>query len=118
MSSQSFKAKAYLKDGCPFSFKFLLFMVEAGLADRIEVIRCNPSDAQFDAIKAKLAAGLGKDATFPTVEVEPGQYQSDSDALIRRFANEHGVRTQGLPALTFYTETIFPQVIELHRQKE
>jgi hypothetical protein len=118
MSASDFKAKAYLKDACPFSFKFWLFMVEAGLADSIEVIRCGPERADFEAVKAKLAAGLGKPASFPTVEIEPGRYQSDSDALIRYFASKHGVKAEGLPALAFYKETIFPQVVELHEMKE
>ena len=42
MSPQPFKAKAYLKEGCPFSFKYLLFMVEAGLSDQIEVMSIPP----------------------------------------------------------------------------
>ena len=37
MSSNAFKAKAYIKEGCPFSFKFLLFMTEAGLFDQMEL---------------------------------------------------------------------------------
>ncbi|MGN6452459.1 MAG: hypothetical protein ACTHL7_05210, partial [Steroidobacteraceae bacterium] len=56
---QSFKAKAYLKEGCPFSFKYLLFIVEAGLRDEIEVIRCDPSGPEFEAVKTTLTAGLG-----------------------------------------------------------
>jgi hypothetical protein len=118
MSAQSLKAKAYLKDGCPFSFKFLLFMVEAGLADKIEVIRCSSDSPDFEAVKAQLAEGLGKPVSFPTVEIEPGRYQSDSDALIDYFASKYGAKTQTLPALAFYKETIFPQVVELHEMKE
>ena len=114
MSPQAFKAKAYLKEGCPFSFKFWLFMVEAGLADRIEVIRCNPDDPGFADIKARLTAGLGKPATFPTVEVEPGRYLSDSDALVEHFAAKHGVDASRLPAFAFYKETIYPQIVKLH----
>jgi hypothetical protein len=118
MSPQVSKAKAYLKDGCPFSFKFLLFMVEAGLADSIEVIRCSPESTDFEAVKAKLAKALGKPASFPTVEIEPGRYQADSDVLIRHFASKHDVKAESLPALSFYKETIFPQVVELHEMKE
>jgi len=117
MNAQPFKAKAYLKEGCPFSFRYLLFMVEAGLRDQIQVIRCDPSDPEFDAVKAKLTAGLRKPASFPTVEIEPGHYESDSDALIRHYATKHGVRESSLPALAFYTETIFPQILDLHEQK-
>jgi hypothetical protein len=117
MNAQPFKAKAYLKEGCPFSFKYLLFMVEAGLIDQIQVIRCDPSDPEFDTVKAKLTAGLRKPASFPTVEIEPGRYESDSDALIRHYATKNSVRESSLPALAFYTETIFPQILDLHEQK-
>lgn len=117
MNTQPFKAKAYLKEGCPFSFKYLLFMTEAGLSDQIEVVRCDPSDPEFNAVKAKLAAGLRKPASFPTVEVEPGLYESDSDVLIRRYARKNGVEAGRLQALAFYAETIFPQILDLHEQK-
>ncbi len=117
MDPQRFRAKAYLKEGCPFSFKYLLFMVEAGLSDQIEVIRCDPSDPEFDAVKARLTAGLRKPASFPTVEIQPGRYESDSDALIRHYATKNDVMEASLPALAFYTETIFPQILELHEQK-
>jgi hypothetical protein len=118
MSAQRFQAKAYLKEGCPFSFKFFLFMVEARLNDQIEVIRCNPSRPEFEAVKAKLTAATGKPAAFPTAEIEPGRYQSDSDELIKHFAAKHGVDNASLPALAFYKETIFPQLMELHEIKE
>ncbi len=117
MDPQAFKAKAYLKEGCPFSFKYLLFMVEAGLSDQIEVIRCDPNDAEFEVVKATLTAGLGKPASFPTVEIEPGRYQSDSDALIKHYASKNDVKESSLPALTFYAETIFPQLLHLHEQE-
>jgi len=117
MSAQSFKPKAYLKDGCPFSFKFWLFLVEAGIADQVEVIRCDPRDPGFGQIKERLAKGLGKAASFPTVEMEPGRYESDSDALIEHFARKNGVEASGLPALAFYKQTLLPQVVELHKMK-
>ncbi|HEX7081666.1 MAG TPA: glutathione S-transferase N-terminal domain-containing protein [Gammaproteobacteria bacterium] len=118
MPAQPFKAKAYLKEGCPFSFKFLLFMTEAGLLDRIEIVRLRPDDPSFEETKARLAEGLGKRATFPTVEVEPGRYMSDSDRLIEHFAERYGARPDEMPVLSFYKQTIFPQVVELHRRKE
>jgi hypothetical protein len=116
MSAAPFKPKAYLKAGCPYSFKFLLFMVEAGLGERIEIIRCDPEDPQFEAIKAKLTAKLGKDASFPTVEVEPQRYESDSERLIEHFAAKNGVNADALTALAFYNETIFPQLVKLHER--
>jgi hypothetical protein len=117
LSPEPFKAKAYLKEGCPFSFKFWLFMVEANLSDQIEVIRCNPDDAAFAAVKAKLSAALRKPASFPTVEIEPGRYQADSDVLIEHYATKNGIDASRLPTLAFYKETIFPQLQELHERK-
>ncbi len=71
-----------------------------------------------DAVKATLTAGLRKPVSFPTVEIEPGRYESDSDALIRHYATKNDVRESSLPALAFYTETIFPQLLDLHEQKK
>ena len=117
MSSAEFKAKAYVKHGCPFSFKFLVFMAEAGLLDRIEIIRMKPDSPGYEVKKQKLDEQLGKPATFPVVEVEPGKYATDSDRLIERYAAEAGLKSDGLPVLSFYKETIFPQLIELFQIK-
>jgi hypothetical protein len=55
--------------------------------------------------------------TFPVVEVEPGRYISDSDRLIERYAAEAHVNPDSMPVLSFYKETIFPQLIELFQIK-
>src|ERR1044072_8235122 len=112
MSSDPFKAKAYVKEGCPFSCKFLVFMSEARLLDRIEIVRLNPRGPNFEAEKDKLSKALGKKATFPVVEIEPGKYLADSDRLIERYAREAGLMPDSMPVLSFYKETIFPQVVE------
>jgi hypothetical protein len=117
MSSSDFKAKAYVREGCPFSFKFLVFMAEAGLLDRIEIVRMRPSDPGFDAEKEKLGKRLGKAVTFPVVEVELGKYLTDSDQLIERYAAEAGLKPDTQPVLSFYKQTIFPQLIELFQIK-
>jgi hypothetical protein len=114
MSSQPFKAKAYLKEGCPYSFKFLLFMVEAGLSNQVEVVRLDPDDASFDAVKAKLASERGREVSFPTVEIEPGRFLSDSDRLIDHYAARNRINVGNLQVLAFYRETIFPQLEALH----
>jgi glutathione S-transferase len=115
MSAIAFKPKAYLREGCPFSFKLLLFLAEAGISNQLKVIRCRPEAPDFEAIKAKLQAGLHNSVTFPTVEVEPDRYLSDSDALIGYFSSKHNIDVQKLPALSFYTQTIFPQLTRLHQ---
>lgn len=115
MSADQFKPKVYIREGCPYSFKFWLFIVEAGIAKDFELIRCRPEDPQFSEIKSRLSAGLGRSATFPTVEIEPGRFKADSDQLIAHFAARYGLDAGSLPALAFYRETILPQLDALHR---
>lgn len=111
------KSKAYVKEGCPFSFKFLEFMAEARLLDEIEIVRLREGDPDFDATKQRLSAHLGKPASFPTVEVEPNRYVTDSDRLIEHYAQRHGLRADELPVLSFYKQTILPKLRELHELK-
>jgi len=112
---KTFKPKAYVKEGCPYSFKYLLFMTEAGLLDQVDVIRCDPASAKFDAIKEKLGKAAGRDATFPTVEIAPQRYLSDSDKLIGHYARAFDIDPAKLPTLSFYNETLFPQLAALHK---
>jgi hypothetical protein len=114
MTPAGFKPKAYLKDGCPYSFKLLLFLSEAGLIDRIDVVRCDPGSADFDRTKDRLARATGHEAAFPTVEIEPGRYLVDSDRLIDHFAGLFKVDPGVLPALSFYKASVFPQLEALH----
>ncbi len=109
-----FKAKAYLKTDCPYSFRFLLFMRDAQLLDRIEIIRCDPQAASYEQTKEKLRRATGREAQFPTVEVEANVYKSDSDALIEHYARQHSVSRESLPVFSFYEAGIFPQLRELH----
>lgn len=116
MSSDAFKAKAYVKDGCPFSFKFLVFMAEAGLLDEIDVVRVREGDAEYETAKRTLTEHLGK-ASFPTVELEPGRYLADSDRLIEHYATSAGLRPDDMPVLSLYKQGILPKLFELHKLK-
>ena len=118
MSTVPFKPKAYVKEGCPFSFKLLLFLAESGMIQQVEIIRCDPEAPGFDAIKSRLQAGLGKAATFPTAEIDPGHYLSDSDALIEHFASKRKIDSRKLPVLSFYVQSIFPQLLRLHEEEK
>jgi hypothetical protein len=116
MTQATFKGKAYVKEGCPFSFKFLTFMAEAKLLDEIELVRVREGDSDYEATKRKLAERLGK-ASFPTVELEPERYMADSDRLIEHYAKRASVRPDEMPVLALYKEGILPKLVELHKLK-
>jgi hypothetical protein len=105
---------AYLRTDCPYSFKLLLFLTEAKLLERFEIVRCDPDTATFVHIKRKLEQATGKNAMFPTVEISPNTYMSDSDALIAHYAKSASIDPQTLPAFSFYMNGIFPQLAERH----
>jgi hypothetical protein len=93
----------------------MLFMTEAGLLDQVDVIRCDPESAEFDAVKEKLSKATGRDATFPTVEIAPQRYLSDSDKLVEYYARGRNIDPGNLPTFSFYNETLFPQLAALHK---
>jgi hypothetical protein len=74
-------------------------------------------DPGFEAEKQRLSQHLGKAVTFPTVEIEPGRYMTDSDRLIELFAEREGRKPDEMTVLSFYKQTILPQLIELHQIK-
>jgi hypothetical protein len=117
MNLEQFKAKAYIKEGCPFSFKFLAFMAEAKLLDEIEIVRLREGDADYETTKRKLGEHLGKPASFPTVEIEPNRYLADSDRLIEHYAQRKGMRPDEMPVLSLYKQGILPKLFELHKLK-
>ena len=114
MTSDTFKPTAYIKDGCPFSFKFLVFMAEAELLGEIDVVRLRDGEPALESVKKRLTEILGKPATFPTVEIERDRYLADSDRLIEHFAQLHGLRPDDLTVLPFYKQTILPKLFKLY----
>jgi len=110
-------AKAYVKVGCPFSFKFLAFMAEAKLLDEIDIVRLREGDADYEDAKRMLGERLGKAPTFPTVEIEPNNYMTDSDRLIEHYAQRKGLRPDEMPVLSLYKQGILPKLFELHKLK-
>src|SRR5690606_23420863 len=77
--------------GTTLSFDFLEFALVAGMLDRVLTSRMREDAPDTEATKHRLSEGLGKAATFPTVEVAPGLYMSDSDRIIDYFAERHGL---------------------------
>lgn len=116
MNSQAFIAKAHLLSSCPFCFKFLLFMTEAGLLDQIEVITLDHGSDEYAEQKQQLEKRAGRSVSFPTVEIDDGQFQSDTDQLINYFAAKNSIDVNALPTLSFYSNGLFTNYIALFKE--
>ena len=113
--TESFKPVLYLKDKCPWCLKLRLFLLEAGLTDRVEERIFVPGDAAEAEIRAYLTPLLEK-VTFPTLEVAPGVFVQDSQVLIDRFAAEAGIDVASLPVLDQYVRGPLAALGELRRE--
>jgi glutaredoxin 2 len=113
----SFVPTAYLKQGCPFSFKFLLFMTEAGLLDQIQVEELIQGEARFEEVKELLNDKLGK-ATFPSVQIEDGVFMNETDDLIAHFAKQNGINIDELQVVPFYSRGVFQHLGKLFMENK
>ena len=105
MTDTSFKPVLYLKKNCPFCIMASIFLLEAGLADTVEVREFTPGDDQEAAIRKELGAQLEK-VSFPSLQLSPGVYMNESEAVIARLAERAGIDPKGLPLLQSYKEML------------
>jgi hypothetical protein len=88
--SDEFKPIAYVKEGCPYSEKLLNFLTEAHLTDRVDIVRCKVGTPTMEAVREKLASAIGEAPKFPTVELRPGEFRTESAELIGYFSQRYG----------------------------
>jgi hypothetical protein len=103
----TFKPTAWLRTNCPYSFKFRIFITEAGIADHFHIVAMNPDHADFAAKSAEISRRSGVKTVFPTVEIAPEQFMADSDALIAHYATSLSIDPASLPTLDFYRNGLF-----------
>jgi hypothetical protein len=88
--SEQFKPIAYVKEGCPYSEKLLSFLTDAELTENVNIVRCKVGTPTMEAVREKLSSATGDAPKFPTVEVRPGEFRTESEELIRFFSQEYG----------------------------
>ena len=115
MTEASFVPILYVKEGCPFCMKVRIFMLEAGVLDSVQVREFAVGSDEEQLIRAELAPHLEK-ISFPTAGLAPGEYLSESDAIIARFAGDGGVDPEKLPTFCAYSAGLMPQMMSMYRE--
>ena len=114
------RPKAYLLSGCPFSTRLYLFLTEAGLAKEMDVVTVQAGDDTHREVFAEVEA-TGLKPSFPIFERAPGSFEVDSQAVMDRLSEEHGVDLKTLSFLRYYNEGMLPRYgkmfMELKRLK-
>jgi glutathione S-transferase len=115
MMSEPFKPVVYLKGFCPFSQKVRILLLEADLLDKVEVRDFVPGDDKEQAVRSELTPHFEK-VSIPAAQIAPGRYINDSDAIIARLAEMHGVDPERLPTLKNYIGGAFKQLMDLYKE--
>ena len=115
MIQATFVPTIYVKEGCPFCMKVRIFMLEAGVLASVQIREFAVGSDEELLIRAELAPHLEK-ISFPTAMLTPGEYLSESDTIIARFADDAGVDPAKLPTLQAYSAGVMPQMLSMYRE--
>ena len=115
MTEAAFVPTLYVKQGCPFCLKLRIFMLESGMLDSVQLREFAVGSGEEQAIRTELAPYFEK-ISFPTAKLAPGEYLSDSDAIITRFADIAGVDPAQLPTFHAYSAGVMPQMLSMYRE--
>jgi aromatic ring-opening dioxygenase catalytic subunit (LigB family) len=105
----------YCKENCPLCLQVRLFLLEAGLLDKVEIREFARGSAQEQAIRAELAAHLDR-VSFPAAQIAPGRYITESDAIIAYLAAQTGRDPAHMPVLRAYREAALKPVLRLRQE--
>jgi glutathione S-transferase len=114
MTGTSGRPKIFLKAGCPFCFKVRLFLLEAGLVDKVELIQGSTSEEE-QTLRNELAHHVLK-VSFPIARFGDDDYLVGSDEIIDRLAESAAISITDLPTLKAYVDGPFSQLITLYRE--
>jgi glutathione S-transferase len=115
MTETPFTPVLFLKAGCPFCLKVRLFLLEAGELDRVALREFVPGTAEETEIRELLAPVVEK-GSFPTAELTPGSFTTESDAIVAFFAKRAGAAPGDLPTYQSYLTGVFKNLGTLYRE--
>ena len=115
MTETRFKPIVYLKRNCPFCMKIRLFLLEAGMAQDVEIRDFAAGTAEEEAIRAELAPHFEK-VSFPTAQLEPGRYVAESDDIISFLAAKSRRDPANMPVYRNYIDGPFALTMKLWKE--
>lgn len=105
----------FLKAGCPFCLKVRLFLLESGQLDRVALREFVPGTEEEVQIRDLLAPAVEK-VSFPAAELTPGNFTTESDAIVEFFAERAGIAPDDLPTYQSYVTGVFRNLGALYRE--
>tara|TARA_Y100000590_G_scaffold470732_1_gene668934 strand:+ start:995 stop:1369 length:375 start_codon:yes stop_codon:yes gene_type:complete len=110
------KNKLFVKGGCPFSYKFIIFLNEIGHLDDFEINVAHADEESYEQITMYILDKSGQKASFPTVETEDGIFMSGSDELIDKYAGIYNKPRNNIDMLKYWEANMMPRMRNIMKQ--
>ena len=106
----------YAKAGCPFTFRFILFLNDVDKLSNYEVRVAQAGDSSYEEIVKELESITGEKASFPTMKLANGDILVGSECLIEWVATQNGVSTEPSPIVNYFNQYMAPVSRQLVQQ--
>lgn len=117
MTDGDFMPVLYLKQNCPFCLKVRIALLETGPHDGIVQHDVAGGSPQDEAVRATLAPHLTR-IGFPTAEIAPGRFLTESDEIVAWIGERAGRDPATLPVYRNYVDGPFATMMTLWRENQ
>ncbi len=98
----------YAKAGCPFTFRFILFVNDVDTLSDYTLRVAQGGDPSYDAICSELEAATGAKASFPSMRLATGEVLVGSEALMEHVAQRKGCAPTSTPIVDYFNQHMAP----------
>ena len=110
------KSKLFVKGGCPFSYKFIIFLNEINKLDDFEISVAHADAPSYEEITMYILDKSGQKASFPTVETDEGIFLVGSDELILHYSEIYNKSRDDIKMLSYWENNMMPRMRNVIKQ--
>ena len=98
----------YAKAGCPFTFRFVLFVNDVDSLSNYTLRVAQGGEPSYDAICSELEAATGAKASFPSMRLATGEVLVGSERIMEYVAQKNGCAPTSTPIVDYFNEHMAP----------
>jgi len=110
------KNKLFVKAGCPFSYKFIVYLNEINKLGDFELHVAHADEESYEEITMYILEKSGQKASFPTVESSDGIFLTGSDELIEHFSSVYNITRDNIEMLKYWENNMMPRMRNIMKQ--
>lgn len=110
------KNKLFVKAGCPFSYKFIVYLNEINKLGDFELHVAHADEESYEEITMYILEKSGQKASFPTVESSDGIFLTGSDELIEHFSSVYYITRDNIEMLKYWENNMMPRMRNIMKQ--